>query len=320
MEQILGHITPPQPSPASRGGSEQAIAGGDRQAPPLPAPSDRIPLAFAHANSYPAASYAPLFDALAPGFEVHAHPKLGHDPLHPVTDCWPALVREYETWLFSHERQGKENAGEAHAPWLLVGHSLGGFLSLMVAARHPQKVRGVVLLDSPVVGGWQAGLLWFGKRTGLAHRYSPARFAIKRRDRFENLEDAFMHFRGKGVFAEFSDAALRTYLRAGLASAKDGKDHLKLAFDRRIEAHIYATLPHNMIATVRKLRRAAPKLPVAFVGGSRSQEVKQVGLRYTRWLVPGQHMRTVEGTHLFPLEQPAETARAITELAEAMQR
>jgi pimeloyl-ACP methyl ester carboxylesterase len=278
--------------------------------------SERIPLAFAHANSYPAATYQPLFDALAGGFEVHAYPKLGHDPLHPVTDCWPALVREYEAWLFSQQQEGG-----GQAPWLLVGHSLGGFLSLMVAARHPAKVRGVILLDSPIVGGWKANALRFGKATGLAWHLSPAKFAKKRRDRFESVEDAFKHLRGKGVFAEFSDEALHHYLRAGLQPVKEARDAnasgaMKLAFDRRIEARIYATLPHNMIATVRKLQRAAPALPVAFVGGSRSVEVKQVGLRYTGWLVPPQRMRSVEGTHLFPLERPEQTAQTIAQLVE----
>lgn len=270
-------------------------------------PSGRIPLAFAHANSYPAATYQPLFDALADGFEVHAYPKLGHDPLHPVSDCWPALVREYETWLFAQKQEGGEQA-----PWLLVGHSLGGFLSLMVAARHPAKVRGVILLDSPIVGGWKANALWFGKFTGLAWHFSPAKFAKKRRDRFESVEDAFKHLRGKGVFAEFSDEALQHYLRAGLTAGKDG---MKLAFDRRIEARIYATLPHNMTRTVRRLKSVAPALPVSFVAGSRSFEVKQVGWQYTRWIVPQERTRIVEGTHLFPLERPVETAHVIAELA-----
>jgi pimeloyl-ACP methyl ester carboxylesterase len=42
----------------------------------------------------------------------------------------------------------------APAPFL-VGHSLGGFLSLMCAARHPELARGVLLIDSPVLGGWR---------------------------------------------------------------------------------------------------------------------------------------------------------------------
>jgi pimeloyl-ACP methyl ester carboxylesterase len=264
-------------------------------------------LAFAHANSYPAASYQPMLDALAGPFDVHAYPKLGHDPLHPVTDCWPALVREYETWL-----SAQQAASGAQEPWLLVGHSLGGFLSLLVAARNPQRVRGLILLDSPIVGGWQANLLHVAKLTGLVWYVSPARFANKRRDRFESVADAFAHFRGKGVFADFSDAALQQYLAAGLVSAKEG---VKLAFDRRIEARIYATLPHHMTRVARKLKTIAPALPVSFIAGSRSAEVKQVGWRYTRWLVPQERTRIVEGTHLFPLERPLETAQMISELA-----
>ena len=36
------------------------------------------------------------------------------------------------------------------------GMSLGGMLSVMVASRRPDLARGVLLLDSPVIGGWRA--------------------------------------------------------------------------------------------------------------------------------------------------------------------
>jgi pimeloyl-ACP methyl ester carboxylesterase len=272
-----------------------------------------IQLAFAHANSYPAASYQPLFEALAPYIDVHAHPKLGHDPLYPVTDCWPALVREYEQWLLA-----RMQASHPQSRWLLVGHSMGGYLSLMVAARQLQQVAGVILLDAPLVGGWQATALWAAKRVGLANTVSPARFALKRRERFEHVEHAFKHFRSKPVFAAFSDDALHHYLRAGLVPVKQGQDLIKLAFDRRIEARIYATLPHTMVRTARVLRVQTPAIPVGFISGTQSREMQQVGLRYTRWLVPQERLLTVAGTHLFPLEQPVMTARLIQDLVQTM--
>jgi pimeloyl-ACP methyl ester carboxylesterase len=55
------------------------------------------------------------------------------------------------------ERQGE--------PAFLVGHSLGGFLSLMCAARHPSLAQGVLLVDSPLLGGWKATALGAMKRT-----------------------------------------------------------------------------------------------------------------------------------------------------------
>ena len=68
--------------------------------------------------------------------------------------------------------------------------------------------------------------------------------------------------------------------------------------------------PHNLD---RLLRRHPLRCPVGFLGGSESLEMKQVGMTMTRKLVgphPGR-IRMVEGSHLFPMERPHETAAAI---------
>jgi pimeloyl-ACP methyl ester carboxylesterase len=101
-------------------------------------------IVFSHANSFPAATYQVLFRHLeARGFQVRAPERLGHSPDYPVTDNWPHLVAE----LHAFAEQAGVEAGE---PAWLVGHSLGGFLSVMCAARHPEVARGVLLLDSPL--------------------------------------------------------------------------------------------------------------------------------------------------------------------------
>ena len=106
---------------------------------------------FSHGNSFPASTYGVLFQSLkARGFQIQAIEKFGHDPRYPVTSNWPNLVQQLADFA-SHE---VEKSGQ---PAFLVGHSLGGFLSLMCAARHPElggkKVAGVLLIDSPVLGG-----------------------------------------------------------------------------------------------------------------------------------------------------------------------
>ena len=111
---------------------------------------------FSHGNSFPASTYGVMLDAIrARGFRVEAIEKFGHDPHYPVTDNWPHLVQQlidFTTPL------------AANGPVFLVGHSLGGILSMMMAAKAPQLVRGVVLLDAPMLGGWKAKLLKVGKR------------------------------------------------------------------------------------------------------------------------------------------------------------
>ncbi len=105
---------------------------------------------------------------------------------------------------------------------------------------------------------------------------------------------------------------LRDYIACGIepdpeAAAPGG---VRLAFHRDVETRLYNTLPHHLGAL---LRRHPPQCPVGFVGGTRSAEVRQAGLAATRALVQ-QRLLWVEGTHLFPMEKPAETAAAVLQL------
>ena len=81
---------------------------------------------FAHANGFPSATYAKLFDALAPDYRVRHLGQHGHDPRFPVDDNWNNLVDE----LILHLEQGDE-------PVWGVGHSLGGVLHYHAALRRP---------------------------------------------------------------------------------------------------------------------------------------------------------------------------------------
>lgn len=59
--------------------------------------------------------------------------------------------------------QFMEQLGIERAP--LVGHSMGGTVSLLVAIQYPQRVRKVVVVGSPIVGSSLSFLLkWFGRR------------------------------------------------------------------------------------------------------------------------------------------------------------
>lgn len=264
-------------------------------------------LVFSHGNSFPASTYRVMLDSLrARGFDVSAIEKYGHDPAYPVTDNWPHLVRQLADFARAQVRAGER------AP-LLVGHSLGGILSLMCAALHPELASGVVLLDSPVVAGWRARGLGLAKRTpGLMERISPSQVARRRRNGWQGREAVFEHFRAKKVFAAWDPQVLHDYVDHGTFDA-DGT--WQLAFDPAIESRIYDTLPHN-IATV--LRQHPLQCPVAFVGGLQSRELRQVGgIEGTRRIARGRVMM-IDGTHLFPMEKPLATAAAVEACLRAM--
>lgn len=252
---------------------------------------------FSHANSFPAATYTALFRSLRTrGFTVRAIERFGHDPRYPVSNNWAELVQQ----LADFARRETARAG---APAWLVGHSLGGFLSLMCAARHPELARGVLLVDSPLLGGWRATTLGVIKRTQLVGAVSPAAVSHKRRNHWSSRSEALEHFRHKKAFARWDPQVLADYI--GAFPERDGKAWLP--FEREVETAIYNTVPDNLD---RLLLRHPLKCPVAFIGGTRSAEMKQVGMAMTEKLVRGR-ISMLDGSHLFPMEKPLATAAAI---------
>jgi len=257
---------------------------------------------FSHGNSFPASTYGVIFRQLeARGFAVKAIEKFGHDPAYPVTSNWPHLVQQLAD--FSTQQVKKSGQGV-----FLVGHSLGGFLSLMCAARHPElggkAVRGVVLLDSPLIGGWRATGLSLAKRTSLVGSVSPGVVSKKRKHQWPDMDEVLAYFRSKKAFARWDDAVLRDYIEQG---THDDAGQRTLSFDRDVETAIYNTLPHNLDQLI---KRHPLKCPVTFIGGRQSREMKQVGMALTEKVSKGRVMM-LDGSHLFPMEKPVVTAAAI---------
>lgn len=259
-------------------------------------------IVFSHANSFGAATYGRLFDGWrAAGHEVAAVEHFGHDAQFPVDRRWQGMTRQLTTLI----------DGLAEPKLWLVGHSMGGYLSLLAAGQRPRRVRGIILLDAPIIHGWKSGLIGVVKATGQMPRVSPAAGALRRRDRWPDLGEVHGHFSAKAMFARWHPDVLDDYVRHG--TEPDPRDAAgaarRLRFRPDIEAEIYSTVPHRLEAY---LRSHPPGGPVAFIAGTQSREVGQVGLAATRKLTGGR-LSYIEGTHLFPFEKPAETTAAVLE-------
>lgn len=272
-----------------------------RTGPAAPAPAGTI--VFSHANGFPAGTYRVLFEGWrSVGWRVEAPERFGHDPAYPVSSNWPHLRDQLVDFVESL----------AVGPVILVGHSLGGFLSLLAASRRPDLARGLLMLDSPIVAGWRAHSVQVVKATGLMRRVSPGRVSRRRRWHWPSREAARGHFASKAAFARWDPRVLDDYIDSGLEPAPDGG--VQLAFRREIETAIYDTLPHHL---PRVLRRHPLRCPAAFIGGTQSAEIRQVGLAATRALVH-ERLGWIEGSHLFPMERPDETAAEVARVLSAM--
>lgn len=253
----------------------------------------RPPLQFSHANSFPAPSYRVFLDALASRFEIRHVDKFGHDPRHPVTDSWPHLVDELI-------------ASVQHAPHPVigVGHSLGGYLSILAAVRRPELFRAVILLDAPLVGPFHRHAMALLKRLGLLGRFSPGGGGLGRRAEWPSMDAAVAHFRAKPVFARFDPRCLRDYVQAATEPADGG---IRLSFRPDVEHRIYITLPHRVGHEALSLR-----VPGGLIVGRQSGVVKRLGLDASRRVL---QVTSLAGGHLFPLEHPEAAAEAVREMA-----
>ena len=264
-------------------------------------------IVFSHANSFPAGTYGVMFRSLrARGHTVKAVEKFGHDPKFPVTSNWPHLAKQLAEFAAIEVQKTGEIA-------YLIGHSLGGFLSVMAACKHPEIARGVVLLDSPLLGGWRAKTLELIKATQLVGSVSPGKISKNRRYSWDSADAALAHFAGKKIFQKWHPQMLQDYItHCTHDDAKTGKR--VLSFDRAIETLLYNTLPHNLD---RLIKRHPLHCPVAFIGGEESLEMQQVGMTMTNKLAIGR-IQMLPGSHLFPMERPIETAAVIETAIDSM--
>jgi pimeloyl-ACP methyl ester carboxylesterase len=258
-------------------------------------------LVFSHANGFPASVYLTLFDVWREaGWRVLAVEKFGHDSRYPVRSNWSPTRDELLAFI-QHEAPGQR----VH----LVGHSLGGILSFMAACKKPQVAAGVVLLDSPLIGGWRAHGLQVFKATGLVKRVSPGKVSLRRRWHWPDKDALREHFQKKPVFARWAPEVLTDYLTHGF-EPDPHTGGLRLAFQRDVETRFYNTLPHHLEQIA---RRHPPRCPVSFIGGTRSSEMRQAGMELTRRLAKGR-ITMVEGSHLFPMERPVVTAMKVLDM------
>jgi pimeloyl-ACP methyl ester carboxylesterase len=175
---------------------------------------------------------------------------------------------------------------------------------LVLAEARVLLACGVLLIDSPILGGWRATSVSVAKRTQLIAAVSPGAVSRARRNSWPDADTAFEHLRHKKAFAHWDAQVLRDYVEHGM---HDEGDKRVLSFTREVETAIYNTIPDNL---ARLLKRHPLKCPAAYMGGRDSAEMKQVGMSMTEKVTKGR-ITIVDGSHLFPMEQPLTTAATI---------
>ncbi len=249
---------------------------------------------FAHANGFPAGTYQTLFNALPSSWRILANLQFGHKPDFPVAGNWAGQVDELIAYL--------DSSGVSEPVWL-VGHSFGAVVSFMAACRYPQRVRGLVMLDPPLIYGLRRYLVKSAKLLNMMDSITPSKLAKIRRTHWHKDDDLEAYFAAKSLFKAMDERCIRDYVTS--ASKIEG-DKRRLTFSRDVEADIFRHFPHD-------LKRYAGKLqcPALLLAGSQSK-VTRPSERSRFAKDNGIKVDMFPGGHMFPLEKPEEVAATIT--------
>lgn len=174
-------------------------------------------LHWAHANGFNGQTYAPLLEPLQDKFDVYAWDARGHGRTRLPAE--PSAMRGWHIYADDLEYFVAHLAEQAGEKIWLGGHSMGGCTSILVAAKRPDLVAGLILAD-PVVTpkinfAMQMMMRWMGKiapNSGLAL----AEMAAKRKADWPSLAVIEKAYTGRGAFATWADGFLQAYLHGGL--------------------------------------------------------------------------------------------------------
>ena len=248
---------------------------------------------FLHANGFPPGTYQQCLSEIKSVRRIYT---VEHRPLWD--DDAPGILHwsQYadDTLTVLHR--------ERTEPVWLLGHSMGGAISLMLAARAPELVKGVILLD-PVVF---SSRFWLFAKVAFwlwPDRSKMVQSALRRPHHFDSFDAAFNFYRSKRAFSNIQDQGLWDYVNAAHQAQEDGS--VTLRYSGKWEACVYRS-PPSLWSTIGKLRK-----PLSVLAGRRSYVVSpSIADKLSSY--PMLHFDWIDAGHLLPLEEPTKTAQWVT--------
>ncbi|MBJ7485113.1 alpha/beta hydrolase [Brevundimonas sp.] len=247
-----------------------------------------VDLVFVHANGFNAATYRSLLAPLSASLRILAPDLRGHG-----LTALPTETRNRWNWHDHREDLVTLLDSLDGPPVALAGHSMGGTSSLLAAAERPDKVARLVMFD-PVV--MPRGLNLMMAIPGLrqwTRAWPITKGATRRRERFDNAQQALDSWRGRGAFKGWSEMMLADYVSGAFTPDEDG---VRLACAPAWEASNYAAQGHDPWRALRRFDK-----PVRVL---KAEKGSVCSLAPDPRRLPHLTVDTIAGGHLFPMTHP----------------
>ncbi len=268
-----------------------------------------VEVLFLHATGFNAITYQSLLEPLGGQMHVAAIDIRGHGRTK-----LPANPRRLKSW--NKFRDDVIQVLERVAPKgaVLGGHSMGATVSLLVAAKRPDLVRGLMLAD-PVL---MKRSIYRTYNTPLLNltigRNALSKGALRRRREFASPSDAAESLRGRGAFKTWRLPFLDDYVVDGVLRRDDGV--FTLACTPEYESAVFAAHRYRPWAAIRRLKRK--RIPIVILQADKESTAQPDTDARVHAVRPDAAVTKVPGTtHFLPMERPYVVRDALKLLYEA---
>lgn len=248
---------------------------------------------FAHANGIPKPSYQPLLQSLE-AKTIIGKPMLAHDPKFPPNNQWGNTADEIIDYILINSNE----------PVIGIGHSLGSICTFLAAQKRPDLFKQVIMLDPPIMFGPVCWVIKLLKRLNKIDHITPAGKSKFRKESWNNLTEAIEYFESKSLYNSFHESCFDGYIASALL---EHDNCVKLGYSVEHEVNLFRYTPDNLDSV-----KAPSAVPTHILYGDQSDAafswiIKPFAKRFDIKL------EKVEGEHMFPLQNPLDTARRINE-------
>lgn len=269
-------------------------------------PAEQPTLLLLHATGF----HARCWDATVAGLPTDRHvvaldlPGHGRSYRPPSLSDWLSIADDVSAFV---------NATFA-APVLVAGHSMGGFVAARLAAKAPDQVARLLMID-PVI---MPADYYRGEPDNMGSDPN-AHPVARRRNFWESAEQMIDHFAAREPYVYWRPDVLADYCRYGLVAAKT-RDGLELACPPVLEASAYMgswrNNPYDWIGqiacptTILRARNSDRKGPMDF-------SVSPTAADLACSIADARDLHWPEISHFIPMEVPDRLARLIEEVAQS---
>jgi pimeloyl-ACP methyl ester carboxylesterase len=283
-------------------GEASGIAFGDPVRP--------IDVLFLHATGFNAITYESILEPLGTRMHAAAVDLRGHG-----RSRLPANPRRMKSW--NKFRDDVIQLLDKTAPdgAVLGGHSMGATVALLVAAKRPDLVRGLVLVDPvllrrPIYTVYNIPIL-----NMLIGKNAMSKQAIRRRRDFSSPAEAAEALRGRGAFKTWRAPFLDDYVVDGVLRQDDGR--FSLSCTPEWEAAVFNAHRYRPWAAFRRLRKK--RIPIIVLQAEKESTSGADADQRIHNIRPDAAVTKVPGTtHFVPMERPYVVRDALKMLYEAM--